>query len=148
MSKQFDEVLNVAVNNKLTQILTPESQIFLMQTWYRYMFKYIPYDTGALASTMNIKERKRMSPQQAQQMGESSINTDNSGIATVKISGGRTRLPAEIRFKVPYAHRIYNGTYMNFKRDMHPNACARWGEVSKNLYGAQIGKEFNEFIRR
>lgn len=148
MSNSIEEILKKAVNKKIEKVITPESQIFVLQTWYRYMFKYIPYDTGALASTYNIKERKRMLPDQAQQMGEQGINADNSGIGTVVFTGKRTRLPAEIRFKAPYAHKVYNGTYMNFKKDMHPNACALWGEVSKNIHGAQIGKEFNEFIRR
>lgn len=148
MNKKIDEVLNVAVKDKLTQVVTPENQIFLLQTWYRYMFKYIPYDTGGLASTYNIKSKQRMSPQQSQQMGEAGINSDNAGIGSVDLGKGTTRLPAEIRFKAPYAHKIYYGTYMNFKKEMHPNACALWGEVSKNLHGAQIGKEFNLFIRR
>ena len=32
----------------------PKYKMFAYQTWYRYMFDYIPYRTGALASTYHI----------------------------------------------------------------------------------------------
>lgn len=146
--RKIDETLTLAVNEKIAGNLTADKQIFLLQTWYRYMFKYIPYDTGSLASTHNIIQTQRVSNQAVEQIGRDGISADNSGIPDVVFGGKRVMLPAKIYFKVPYAHRLYNGTYMNFKKDMHPDACARWGEVSKHLHGAQIGKEFNSFLRR
>lgn len=33
-----------------------ETKVFTYETWYRYMFPYIPFKTGALASTYSIGE--------------------------------------------------------------------------------------------
>ena len=34
----------------------PQAHEFALMTWYRYMFPYIPFKTGALASTIHIED--------------------------------------------------------------------------------------------
>lgn len=42
---------------KVTDAIKHDSTVkeFSLQTWYRYMFPYIPYRTGALASTVKFE---------------------------------------------------------------------------------------------
>jgi hypothetical protein len=109
-----------------------ETKLFTYETWYRYMFPYIPFKTGVLASTTHLKYYT----------GEM-IKTDIDGkkpSVTVSEEG--------ILFDVPYASRQYTGDNFNFSKEQHPLAQARWGEVAMDIHGNAIANEVKNFLLR
>lgn len=124
------------MEKELQRYMTPEAKNFFLCTWYRYMFPYIPFKTGLMASLMNIPEDAEninFSPEQAMTLGLENIQNDPRNV---------------IHFRVPYADRQYEGTDFNFSRDLHPLAMAHWAQVAADLHGEQIIKEFKGEIER
>lgn len=120
------------MEKELQKYTSPAAENFLLCTWYRYMFPYIPFDTGTLASTMAINE-ENISPEEAMQIGLEAIQNNPQNV---------------IHFKVPYASTQYDGLDFNFRTDQHPLACAQWGKIAADLHGEQIVQEFKNYIRR
>ena len=121
------------MEKELQKYLTPESKNFFLCTWYRYMFPYIPFQTGLLASLMDFAENENFSPEQAMLMGLEAIQNDPRNV---------------IHFRAPYAERQYEGVDFNFTRDLHPLAQAHWAQVAADLHGEQIVKEYAAFVKR
>lgn len=124
------------MEKELQKYMTPEAKNFFLCTWYRYMFPYIPFRSGVMASLMDISESTKglqLSPDEALQIGLATIQADPENV---------------IRFKAPYAARQYYGEDFNFTRDLHPLAQARWAEVATDLHGEQIVKEFAGYVKR
>ena len=120
------------MEKELKKYITPEAKNFLLCTWYRYMFPYIPFDTGVLASTMAMGN-ENISPQIAMETALEAIQNNADNV---------------IHFKAPYASRQYEGVGFNFRTDQHPLAQAQWGKVAADLHGEQIVKELKYFIQR
>ena len=124
------------MEQELQKYMTPAAKNFFLCTWYRYMFPYIPFRTGLMASLIDIPEDTKnfnISPDTALQMGLAAIKADPENV---------------IRFKAPYAERQYNGENFNFARDLHPLAQARWAQVAAELHGEQIVKEYAGYVKR
>lgn len=124
------------MEKELQKYMTPEAKKFFLSTWYRYMFQYIPFRSGVMASLMDFPENAKdiqLSPDEALQMGLAAIQADPENV---------------IRFKAPYAARQYYGKNFNFTRDLQSLAQARWAEVAADLHGEQIVKEFAREIKR
>lgn len=121
------------MEKELQKYMTPEAKNFFLCTWYRYMFPYIPFKTGLLASLMDFAENENFSPEQAMLMGLETIQNDPRNV---------------IHFRAPYAERQYEGTDFNFTRDLHPLAQAHWAQVAADLHGEQIIKEYAAFVKR
>lgn len=115
------------MEKKLQKYMTPEAKQFTLSEWYRFMFPYIPFITGTLASTTEFGTD--LTPEQAMLQGLESIK-DN------------------IHFRVPYASNQNNGDNFNFTKDLHPMAQAHWEQVAADLHGDQIVKELKDFIKR
>lgn len=47
-----------------------------------------------------------------------------------------------VHFKQIYANRQYTGDNFNFNKEIHPLACARWGEVAAAMHSERMIKEF------
>ncbi len=122
--------VSLALNDELAKVTDEASHIFLLQTWYRYMFPLIPFDTGVLASTIATSDRP-LSEAEAMEKALQSIGYENL-----------------IRFKVPYASRQYTGEGFNFRKDNHPLAQANWGEAAWTLYGQQIADTFKDYLKK
>lgn len=105
------------LDEELKRHMSPEAKTFFLQEWYRYMFPFIPFDTGMLASLTDLETK--LNEQTAYKTGVESI-VDN------------------IHFKAPYATNQNNGDDFNFTRDLHPLAQAHWEQVAADLYGDQI----------
>ena len=134
MSKNKD--VSFYLEENLQQYMTPEAKNFLLCTWYRYMFPYIPYRTGLLASLSEFVDGEddfQIPPDSALIAGLETIQNDPRNV---------------IHFKVPYANRQYEGANFNFTRDIHPLAQAYWGDVAMELHGEQILKELTRFLKR
>ena len=125
------------MEKELQRYMTPEAKNFFLCTWYRYMFPYIPYKTGLLASLMAVSEDAEqnitISPEQSMMMGLEVIKTDPNNV---------------IHFKAPYADKQYEGTDFNFTRDLHPLAQAHWAQVAADLHGEQIINELKQYIAK
>ena len=126
------------MERELKRYTSPEAKNFFLCTWYRYMFPYIPYRTGLMASLMAIPEDKatqstKLSPEEAMRIGLENIRNDPQNV---------------IHFKAPYANRQYEGTNFNFTRDIHPLSMAHWAQVAADLHGEQIMKEFKGYVER
>lgn len=125
------------MEKELQKYITPEAKNFLLVTWYRYMFPYIPFRTGLMASLMDIPENaqniEQLSPDQALELGLQSIQTNPENV---------------IHFRAPYASRQNEGDNFNFTRDLHPLAQAHWEQVAADLHGEQIIDELKAFIKR
>lgn len=126
------------MEKELQRYMTPEAKNFFLCTWYRYMFPYIPFRTGLLASLMSLPENVKaenidFSPDEAMLIGLDMIQLDPRNV---------------IHFRAPYANRQYEGADFNFTRDLHPLAQAHWAQVAADLHGEQIVKEYAAFVKR
>lgn len=124
------------MEQELQKYMTPEAKNFFLCTWYRYMFQYIPFRSGLMASLMTITENTKninISSDEALQTALAAIQADPENV---------------IRFRAPYANRQYYGEDFNFTHDLHPLAQARWAEVAADLHGEQIIKELKGYIKR
>ena len=55
-------------------------------------------------------------------------NLMNSGISGTTLGKG------EVVYSAPYSNRMYYGTYLNFSKEKHPQACAQWFEKAKSIH--------------
>lgn len=124
------------MEKELQRYMTPAAKNFFLCTWYRYMFPYIPFRTGLMASLINLPEDSqniRMPPEQSMLMGLKAIKADPQNV---------------IHFRALYSNRQYEGTDFNFTRDLHPLAQAHWAQVAADLHGEQIIKEYASYVKR
>lgn len=127
------------MEQELQKHMTPEAKNYALVSWYKQMFPYIPFDTGILASTIEIPEEERkkkdirFTPEEAKEIGINEIKSNPDNV---------------IHFKSPYATRQYYGEDFNFRHDQHSLAQARWGEVAADLHGDEIVQELKDFVKR
>lgn len=53
-----------------------------------------------------------------------------------------------IHYKSPYARKIYNGQGMNFNKDKHPLATAKWAKVAMQSKKQQLIDDIQNYINR
>lgn len=53
-----------------------------------------------------------------------------------------------VHYKVPYAHRMYEGDGLNFSKDKHPLATAHWDNAMKVAKGQQLADDITAYIKR
>ena len=53
-----------------------------------------------------------------------------------------------VHYKVPYAHRIYEGDGLNFSTDKHPLATANWDKAMKVAKGQQLADDITAYIKK
>ena len=122
------------MEQELQRYMAPEAKNFFLCTWYRYMFPYIPFRTGLMASLMDMPEEGvNISPDMAMTLALENIQSNPHNV---------------IHFRVPYANRQYEGTDFNFNRDLHPLAQSRWAQVAADLHGEQIIQELKNYVER
>lgn len=118
----------------LQELVTPDAKTFLLVEWYKYMFPYIPFNTGLMASLMDVPEDTKnikLSPEQAMLLGIKAIENDPRNV---------------IHFKAPYASVQNNGDNFNFTKDLHQLAQAHWEQVAADLRGEQIINATKKYI--
>ncbi len=121
------------LEEELKKFMTPEAKNFTLVSWYRYMFPYIPFNTGLLASLMDIQEKTNLSPEQAMLLGIEAIENNPRNV---------------IHFRAPYASVQNDGDNFNFTKDLHPLAQAHWEQVAADLHGEQIVTELKKYVHR
>lgn len=130
-----EKTFKILLEEKFQELFDDDFYIVLHEEFYKLMFKYIPYDTGVLASTTDIKldENNNMSDEMSMSMGLSSGNITKDGIV----------------FKAPYANKMYFNTMgFNIHKEKHPHATSNWGDVAfTSEYGALVNI-MNEYLER
>lgn len=53
-----------------------------------------------------------------------------------------------VHYKVPYAHRIYEGDGLNFSTDKHPLATAHWDKAMAVAKGQQLADDITAYIKK
>lgn len=53
----------------------------------------------------------------------------------------------DIVYKMPYAHRQFNGDGFNFSKDMHPLATAHWDKAMMAARKDRLTKAVEDYIR-
>lgn len=56
--------------------------------------------------------------------------------------------PGEVHYKVPYAHKQYNGENFNFSKEKHSKATAHWDEAMMAARVDDLAKAINAYMRR
>lgn len=54
--------------------------------------------------------------------------------------------PDYLHFKVPYAERMYEGDHLNFRKDKHPLATARWDKAMMDARGKELVKTVQNYM--
>ena len=120
--------ININLEDKLKSVIDDSVRYFAHESFYRHMSKYVPRDTGALMSTVDINLDRRLGTAEVLQMAENSGNITTEGIT----------------FKVPYASRMHDGDGFNFSKEMNPLATSHWEQhVDKSI----VAEEITEFIK-
>lgn len=125
--------VSLYMEEELKQYMTPEATEFLLSEWYRFMFQYIPFRTGMLASLAEPVIdgiSPQLTPEQAMLMGLDSISQTKN----------------YIHFRAPYASVQNGGDDFNFTKDLHPLAQAHWEQVAADLHGESIINAVKKFI--
>lgn len=118
MSFDIEVSSNLDIPKELKKINSPTFWKFAATEWWRLMYPYIPFSTGALMSTTDIKPDPPLTEEQAIQKALSSNNFTAEGNCT-----------GVITFRAPYASAAYNSN-RNFRTDQHHLASARWDEAA------------------
>lgn len=53
-----------------------------------------------------------------------------------------------VHYKVPYAHRVYEGDGLNFSQDKHPLATSHWDHAMKVAKGQQLANDITAYIKK
>ena len=53
-----------------------------------------------------------------------------------------------VHYKVPYAHRVYEGDGLNFSKDKHPLATSHWDQAMKVAKGQQLADDITAYIKK
>lgn len=134
----MSKTVSFYLEKELQRYMAPDAKNFLLCTWYRYMFPYIPFRSGVMASLIDFPDGKSaefisISPDEALLLGLQAIQNDPENV---------------IHFRASYAHKQYEGIDFNFTRDLHPLAQAQWAEIAADLHGEQIIKELKSYVER
>ena len=121
------------MEKELQRYMTPEATEFLLSEWYRFMFQYIPFRSGMLASLAEpITDgiTPNLTPEKALLMGLNSISETKT----------------YIHFRAPYASVQNDGDDFNFTKDLHPLAQAHWEQVAADLHSESIVNAVKKYI--
>ena len=65
-----------------------------------------------------------------------------------RLAASATSTPGVVTYSTPYARRVYYGDSLNFSRDRHPKARARWDGGFKAAGGAKrLGESGTAWVR-
>ena len=55
--------------------------------------------------------------------------------------------PDGIHYDAKYASRNYDGVGLNFSKENHPLAQAKWGEVAGKIHGSAIARKVEDYVK-
>ena len=67
---------------------------------------------------------------------------------TGRLCNDVTIKPFAVQYNAPYADEVYNNLYMNFRKDKHPLATARWNEVASPAVMDYFVQDLQSYIDR
>lgn len=129
-----EERFKILIEKGIDDIIDDEFKKYMHEEFYKLMFPYIPYDTGALASTTDYELNLfniKLSEEQSMNIGLTSGNIDTEGIT----------------FNAPYAEDAYYNQ-QNWHKDKHPLATSEWGQVAFNAHEQELVNTLQEYLNR
>lgn len=134
--------LDVLLQEELEQLLDDDFYTVLHEEFYKLMFKYIPYDRGALSALLDIEREWRFHfpDSLAISMGLHSSNISKDGIF----------FPAYYATNVYYN---YTDEYWirwsrNIRHRYHPLATDHWAEVAFEREQDKLINIMDEYLER
>lgn len=126
---------NINIAKKIAKVSNKKLWMFAGREWYRLMFPFIPFRTGALAALVDVEFEKPISEQEALNRGLSgdSIKADNQR--------------AEIHFKAPYSRKQYYGNF-NWRDDLHNLATGQWDKAAEPTQRKKLIEAMQAYIKR
>ncbi len=120
------------LQRELQKFKLPSIKKFALSTYYRRMYKRIPFESGVLADNVSIEDDGiHFRGRQAHYLYR--------GILMVSPSTGSSWAKFQER-KVPTDKQL------KYSHEQHPLACAEWGKVTADLEGDAISKEIKNYI--
>ena len=122
------------LEKNLQKFVTPEVKKAGLVSWYKRMFKFIPFETGLTASTITIEDDgiHFKAPNARFLYYGKLMVSPTTGSSWAK--EGETKVKTNINLK--------------YSKEQRPNACAFWAKVAAELYGDAISKEIKNTILR
>ena len=56
--------------------------------------------------------------------------------------------PDYVHYKVPYAHKMWDGDGLNFSKDKHPLATSHWEKAMEVSKGKQLANDITAYLKR
>lgn len=130
------------LQGNLQRLMTPDAKRYMLTTWYRYMKKYIPMQSGILAGNVSIDENGiyfLSKYAHYQYMGVLYVDPDYGIGAFFDPSTGTfwSRKGVE---KVP------SNRPLNYNHEQNPDAQANWGQVAMDLHSDAIRKAITDYL--
>lgn len=128
----FRKNVSFYLERELQKFKTPAVKRFALASWYRRMYKFIPFESGILADNVFIEDDgiHFKSPQ---------AHYLYRGILMVSPTTGSAWAKKDER-KVDASKKL------KYSKEQHPLACAEWGKTAADLYGDAISKEIKNYI--
>ena len=67
---------------------------------------------------------------------------------TGRLCNDVTVRPFKIEYNAPYANEVYNNVYMNFNKEKHPLATAKWDEVAAPAIMDGFVDDLQEYVNK
>ena len=126
--------ISIYLEKNLQKFSTPEAKRVGLVSWYKRMYKFIPFETGLTASNITIEDDgiHFKAPNARFLYYGKLMVSPTTGSSWAK--RGETKRKTNINLK--------------YSKEQHPNACAFWAKVAGDLYGDAISKEIKTYILR
>ena len=122
------------LKKNLQEFVAPEAKRAGLVSWYRRMFKFIPFETGLTASNITIEDDGiHFKAPNARFLYYGKLMVSPT-------TGSPWAKEGEKKYKT--------NINLKYSKEQHPNACAFWAKVAADLYGDAISKEIKKYILR
>ena len=122
----------IFLERELLKFKLPAVKKYALTSYYRRMYRRIPFESGILADNVSIEEDgiHFKSPQAHYLYNGILMVSPTTGSSWAK--KGERKIPTNKRLK--------------YSKEQHPLACAEWGKVTADLEGDIISKEIKDYI--
>ena len=124
--------VSLFLERELDKFKLPNVKKFALSSFYRRMYKRIPFESGILADIVSIEEDGiHFKGRQAHYL--------YNGILMVSPTTGSS-------WAKEHEKKVYANKHLKYSHEQHPLACAEWGKVTADLEGDIISKEVKNYI--
>lgn len=124
--------VSIFLERELQKFKTPAVKKYALESYYRRMYRRIPFESGILADNVSIEEDGiHFKSRYAHYL--------YNGILMVSPTTGSSWAKKDEK-------KIYTNKRLKYSMEQHPLACAEWGRVTADLEGDIISKEIKDYI--